>query len=146
MLPQFNASGLLPPGIHTAEWQEFESRFRSSPRRAWLLAGLQNGLLALRNAGCRVAYVDGSFVTHKEDPGDFDTLWESAGVKGELLDCTFLDFDAGRMKQKLKYRGEFFPIHAFVSEAGVTFLEFFQRDKDSGEPKGIVRLELDTLP
>jgi hypothetical protein len=146
MIPPFNEAGLLPPGIHTAEWRTFVERFDTSPRRAWLIKGLLAGLIALRSAGCQVVYIDGSFVTDKSEPEDFDALWDAAGVNGSRLNSVFLDFSARRMKQKLKYRGEFFPVHALVEEAGVTFLEFFQRDKDSGDLKGIVRIELDTLP
>jgi hypothetical protein len=41
-------------------------------RRRTLLAGLREALGALREAGCRTVYLDGSFVTAKEAPEDFD--------------------------------------------------------------------------
>jgi ribosome-binding protein aMBF1 (putative translation factor) len=61
------------------------ARFGHTPRRLALLSGLKAGLDALRAAGCRRAYLDGSFVTAKEahfgtPPGDFDACWETAGV------------------------------------------------------------------
>jgi len=43
-------------------------------------------------AGCRTAYVDGSFVTAKEDPEDFDGCWESEGVSLKALDPVLCDF------------------------------------------------------
>lgn len=80
MIPSFNDSGNLPPGIHDADWGEIETRFGHSPRRAELLEGLREGLALLRSAGCQTAYLDGSFATAKEAPGDFDACWESKGV------------------------------------------------------------------
>ena len=64
---------------------------------------------SLRRAGCRIFYIDGSFVTSKESPNDFDACWEEAGVEPELLDPVLLRFDAGRAEQKARYLGELFP-------------------------------------
>jgi len=52
-------------------------------------------LRLLREAGCGRAYVDGSFVTAKEVPGDFDGCWEAEGVDFDLLDPRLLTFDRG---------------------------------------------------
>lgn len=42
MLPELTAEGELPPGVHIADWQEFEARFcSSSPRRVWLSGRLR---------------------------------------------------------------------------------------------------------
>ena len=57
---------------------------------------------SLRLAGCRTVYIDGSFVTNKEIPNDFDACWEEAGVAPELLDPVLLRFDAGRAEQKAR--------------------------------------------
>lgn len=48
MIPSFNESGNLPPGIHDADWNELEARFGHSPRRAELLEGLREALISLR--------------------------------------------------------------------------------------------------
>jgi hypothetical protein len=146
VIPDFEATGLLPAGIHHANWAEIVARFVISPRRTWLLEGLLNALKMLRTAGCQVVYIDGSFVTAKADPEDYDGLWDAVGVTGAKLDPILLDFSAARLKQKLKYRGEFFPLQAVEDKLGITFLEFFQICKASGAPKGIIRLELSTLP
>lgn len=146
MIPDFEATSLLPAGIHHADWAEFVVRFGNSSRRKWLLAGLLDALTMLRTAGCQEVYIDGSFVTAKTDPEDYDALWDAAGVKAAMLDGVLLDFTAGRLKQKVKYRGELFPVQAVEDKLGITFLEFFQICKTSGSPKGIIRLELSTLP
>lgn len=89
-----------------------------------------------------MVYVNGSFVTSKVRPGDFDGCWDVAGVDPALLDPVLLTFDMRRAAQKGKYLGELFPVQ--IGEKGSqSFLDFFQVDKESGKPKGIVVLELD---
>lgn len=146
MIPPFEPStGLLPPGIHEATWEEFVARFGWTPHRLTLLAGLKAALDALRAAGCRRAYVDGSFVTAKEEPGDFDACWEPAGIDLDVLDPVLLTFDTGRRAQKAKYGGELFQANMPADFARTTFLDFFQRSR-GGQPKGIVALDVGALP
>lgn len=68
--------GELPPGVHVADWHEFESRFgRSSPRRLWLSGRLRTILeLAANNGQLRRFFIWGSFVTAKPAPRDLDIL------------------------------------------------------------------------
>ena len=146
MLPAFDPSGDLPPGIHWATWIEIEARFGSSPYRGSLLRGLKSALDALRAAGCQTAYVDGSFVTAKALPGDYDACWDPSGVDLSKLDPVLLTFDPGRVTQKLKYGGELFPSTAAADAAGSVFLDFFQVNKDTGVDKGIVAIDLRGLP
>jgi hypothetical protein len=142
MIPGFNRDGRLPPGIHWADLQEIESRFGFSERRRRLLGGLRSALEALRAAGCRKVYIDGSFVTVKHEPGDYDACWDIEGVQVESLDAVFLDFSNSRRAQKKKYLGEFFPAQMPEGASGRLFLEFFQMDKETGKSKGIVGLNL----
>ena len=109
MLPEFNRDGRLPAGIHWATWQEIQSRFGFSSRRQQLLGGLGLALAALNRAGCSRVYIDGSFVTIKREPGDYDACWDVDGVNVEALDSVFLDFSKGRAAQKRKYFGESSP-------------------------------------
>jgi hypothetical protein len=76
MLPQFDENGNLPPGIHWTTWAEVVARFGSSSRRQELLNGLHDALRLLRDAGCKAVYVNGSFVTTKDVPRDFDACWD----------------------------------------------------------------------
>src|SRR5689334_1715059 len=102
MLPEFNRVGMLPPGVHWASWEEIQSRFEFSSRRQQLLRGLRLALGALKRAGCHRVYIDGSFVTVKREPGDYDACRDIDGVHVEALDSVFLDFSKGRMAQKRK--------------------------------------------
>ena len=138
MLPEFNRDGRLPAGIHWPTWQEIQSRFGFSSRRQQLLGGLRLALAALNRAGCSRVYIDGSFVTVKREPGDYDACWDIDGVNVEALDSVFLDFSKGRTAQKR----EFFPAQMPEGASGRAFLEFFQTDKETGRSKGIVGLNL----
>lgn len=148
MLPEFKKiNGLLPEGEHGASWDEVCTRFGTSAGRNALLAGLLEACRSLRNAGVQHLYLDGSFVTAKNNPGDWDACYSRVGVTAALLDPVLLDFTNGRAAQKAKFKGE-----AFIAETkasgmlGPPYLKFFQMEKGSGRPKGIVKLDLGTLP
>jgi hypothetical protein len=123
---------------------EILKRFGTNAHRLQLLTGFQNAVVAFAAAGCTALFLDGSFVTAKEFPADYDACWDVVGVIAALLDPVFLNFDNQRAAQKLKYGGEFFPAHlaAEVTPPFRTFLNFFQIDKDTGNAKGIVGLNL----
>ena len=139
MIPAFQPSGLLPPGIHPASLQEVERRFGGTRHRKILLTGLRAALINLRDAGCKTAYVDGSFTTRKPYPNDWDGCWEEAGVNLAMVDPVLLQIKPPRIAQKIRYRGEMLPAHA-PGGAGLSILEFFQ--SDYGVPKGIVSVDL----
>jgi len=145
MVPTFNNEGNLPVGIHVANFDVFSNTFGVSMHRHRLLTGLAAAMIPLKACGCRRLYVDGSFVTRKEFPNDYDVAWEPGGVnlgKLKVLEPVFFDFANLRAAQKAKYFGEFFPSSAAADPAGNTFLEFFQIDKNTGNPKGIIALDL----
>ena len=145
MIQPFEGRGNLPPGVHKADWNELKAAFGGSPHRVALLAGLREALVSLRSAGCRTVYIDGSFVTVKEEPGDFDACWDAAGVDPDALDPVLLDFSGGRRAQKERFGGELFPADTAAEPAGTRFLDYFQRDRDTGDPKGIVEIDLEVL-
>lgn len=142
MIPGFTASGRLPAGIHAATWKQIEARLSFGERRKRLLEGLRRALRLLKAAGCRWVYLDGSFVTSKAEPGDFDACWSVQGVDIDNLDPVFLDFANARARQKQRFLGEFFPADLPEAASGRTFLDFFQIDKETGEAKGIVLIDL----
>lgn len=143
MIPAFTAYGLLPQGIHQATLEELLERFGGNERREQLLTGLTEALRLLRAAGCRRVYINGSFVTSKESPNDIDVCWDIQGVDVDALDPVFFDFDNGRAAQKARFGAEFFPAQVPEGITGRAFLDFFQVDRQTGEPKGIIEIELD---
>lgn len=145
MIPNFEDNGDLPPGIHLVSWEEFVARYGTSPHRQALIAGLKRGLEVLTRAGCHVAYIDGSFVTAKDVPRDFDACWDIQDVDPTLLDPVFLDFKNKRAAQKAKYLGEFFPAQFTEGCSNSAFVDFFQINKDTGLQKGIIAIHLKAL-
>jgi hypothetical protein len=107
-----------------------------------MLNGIDAVIRLLREAGGKTLYLDGSFVSAKDDPEDWDGCWDMTGVDLETLDPIFFTFERGRAVQKAEYLGEFFPADMPTGVSGRTFLEFFQTDKQTGRPKGIIALDL----
>lgn len=147
MIPSFTVDGQLPAGIHVCTWEEFVARFGITSHRLTLIAGLKVAMHQLCNSGCSTIYVDGSFVTQKPVPGDFDACWDANGVDLERLQAVapaLLQFDAKRAAQKAAYGGEFFPAGWPADQTGTLFLDFFQKDRE-GNPKGIIAIDLVSL-
>ena len=139
VLPALNEHGLLPAGVHPASWEEVMSAFGQSSQRGVLLAGLLDATSALALAGCQSLWLDGSFVTAKATPGDYDACWDWHDVAPDLLDPLLLDFSAaGSAARKAKYLGDLFPA-GVETGSGLTFVDFFQKTRD-GDRKGIVLL------
>jgi len=138
VIPVFRRDGSLPTGLHYASWDDVVGRFGGTPSRDRLLAGLRVALDSLAAAGCAAVYLDGSFVPAKPVPGDFDGCWDAAGVVVADLAPALRAFDPGRATQKAAYGGELFPAHFAANGAGMTYLDFFQRDRQTGRRKGIV--------
>lgn len=135
---------VLPPGVFDANLAEVSAAFATTPHRAALFGGFVQVTDALRAVGCSVVYVDGSFTTGKPHPDDFDGCWDHHGMDLARLDPVLLDFSGRREAQKRKFRGEMFPAYAQNGPGG-TFLDFFQVEKFSGRPKGIIRVSLAAL-
>lgn len=117
--------------------------FAVNPRRREIFEGLLNGAGRLRFAGCIRLFLDGSYVSAKPIPGDYDACWDSAGVDGTRLDPVFRDFTNKRDAQKKKYLGEFFP-STMLNTPRQTFVELFQVEKFTGHAKGILTIALDS--
>jgi len=141
VLPGFDPeSGRLPPGEHVAGWDEVVERFGWTERRRRLLDGLAEAIELLTAAGCRTLWLNGSFVTAKDEPGDFDACWDSDGVDLDVLDPVLLDLSDHRAAQKSRFGGELFP-NVIEARSGLSFAEFFQNERDTSR-KGIVVIHL----
>lgn len=145
MIPPLNDDGLLPPGIHWGTWAEVEERYSTTVWRRMLSDGVRGAAENLKQAGCKTLYLDGSFVTSKSRPSDFDGCWDPDGVTWNQVDSVLLTFRNRRAAQKAKYHGELF-ISSSPADGGLTFLDFFQRDKYTGNPKGIIAIDLEAFP
>ncbi len=133
-------SGRLPPGEHDASWDEVVERFGWTELRRRLLDGLAEAIELLAAAGCQTLWLNGSFVTAKDEPGDFDACWDTAGVDLDALDPVLLDLSDHRSAQKARFGGELFP-NVIETQSGLSFAEFFQNERDTSR-KGIVVIRL----
>jgi len=132
---------VLPKGIYDATLNELKKHFVTNITRRKLFGGLLRMLKALKKVGCSFAYINGSFTTEKENPGDFDICWDTTGVDPDLIDPVLLEFHDKRRAQKMKYFGECFPTNIHAGD-GLSFLEYFQRDRFTGKVKGIIKIKL----
>ena len=132
---------VLPPGIHNATLEDVETIFATSDHRKLLFSGFKSGVMALRKAGCHKIFLDGSFVTEKHIPGDFDACWDPIGVDPTKIDPDLLDFNDGRKKLKERFHGEFFPSD-LLADGEHFFFNFFQIDKYTGNAKGVICIKL----
>lgn len=147
MVPEFIDIGslwqVLPPGVHNATLEEVETRFATTDHRKHLFSGLKNAVNALCKAGCRKIYLDGSFITEKPIPGDFDVCWDDIGIDPVKLDPVFLDFKDKRKNQKERFFGEFFPAN-LPADCRHLFIDYFQIDKYTKKAKGIICINFPT--
>ncbi|NOT63985.1 MAG: hypothetical protein HOP19_27540 [Acidobacteria bacterium] len=143
MIPALTQRGWLPPGVHWATWEEFVARYGGTPLRDGMLAGLRAAMDELAQAGCQAIYINGSFVTAKLEPNDYDACWSIRGVTFSDVDPVLHDFSERRKRMKEKYRGELFYAESAADFEGRSFLDYFQRDKRSGQRKGIIAIRLE---
>ena len=145
MIPELVDTGsiwkVLPLGVHDATLEEVEKHFATNKRRKQLFRGLQAACKSLKDAGCLTVYLDGSYVTSKELPNDYDLCWNTINVNSKKLDPIFLDFSNKRQKQKTKFGGEFFPSTA-KADGSHYYIQYFQTDKENGTNKGIICINL----
>ena len=128
---------VLPAGMHQTSLEEVKSRFAINNHRRKLFIGLISACKSLKYSGVDLLYLDGSFVTEKPVPSDYDACWDTSNVDRELLNPVFLDFSNKRENQKREFGGEFFPYAGKFD-----FVDFFQTEKHSGERKGILLIKL----
>lgn len=132
---------VLPPGVHSAILKEVKDFFATTIYRRHLFSGFERAINSLRIADCKTVFLDGSFITEKPIPGDYDVCWDTTGVDINLLDPVFLNFSDNRKEQKKKYYGEFFPANN-LADGTAPFIDFFQIDKFTGKQKGIIKIDL----
>ena len=84
----------------------------------------------------------GAMCRESQSLDDFDACWDPSGVDPGRLDPVFLQFANGREAQKAAFKGEFFPSSMMSVDVGQVFVDFFQQDRFTGKPKGIISIPL----
>jgi hypothetical protein len=139
VIPDFDSNGNLPPGVYDVSLEEIEHCFAWNDRRKKLFEGLRAAIINLTQANVKRVWIDGSFVTNKDDPNDIDGYWESdKDVDADKIDPVFLDMYPPRKAMKEKYGVDFLISGVLIADSpGNTIEDFFQIDRD-GNKKGIL--------
>lgn len=139
MIPEFDANNNLPPGMHDATMAEVQARFVHNEKRRQLFAGLVQVVSILKESNCPEVFLDGSFITAKELPNDYDLCYEPTGMAPAERLREFLEHSETR---KERYLGDVF-IHMPEPPFFVNHVTYWQRDGRNGDvAKGIIRIDL----
>ena len=140
MIPDFEKSGNLPPGIYTVTIEEFEEHYVNNIKRRELYNGLRRVINDLKDIGCKTIYVDGSYVTNSRFPKDIDVCWEHRGISTGIAKSKKPNIFNGMSKEI--YNCDLYPAYHIESGSEIFFIDFFKRDKSSGLEKGIIRIDI----
>lgn len=145
MIPEFQQNGFLEEGIYETSFSEMEEKLGFSRKRRKLLSAMKTLITYCKYLQCDVLYIDGSFVSTKISPADYDACWDTTATDKEpimnAVEQSSLNSDSE--SQKEEFGGEIYP--AFVKAPlnhGMTILEYFQTIKDGEGKKGIIKLKL----
>lgn len=146
-IPPLTDDGLLPPGVHDCtleEVQEVFGRFQRSDRRLRLTSQLGDYADLTRRAGIGShLYLDGSFVTAKEEPGDVDLLLvlrDDVNLDGPLPPIQY----NARSRKFVRKHYEFDVFFGFEGDESTEMaLQLFRQVKHRpGAEKGVLRVRL----
>ena len=134
-IPEFEESGLLPLGDHEATLAEIRDRFCWNYRRKEIYSGLEYVTDELISHDVKNIWVDGSFTTSQERPGDVDVAYEIP-VDSDPWEWGWLSPARRRDLKKIR-RVDLLPDEPGTS----TFHDYFSQV--NGTLKGIIRLMTD---
>lgn len=151
----FNEEGCLPFGVYEMSLEEFEEIFskNQSSRRQLIMKYYKEHINKIRNLPYYLNHwIDGSYVTSKENPNDIDTFTEFDGVKVDQNDDKALVEDLIYnaplrthntchsfmvYKYPESYTKEY---EKYLETKSKTLIMLFGRNKETNNPKGIVKL------
>ena len=143
-------TALLPPGLHDRTLDEIHAlcvqAFPVSRTRPGIFAGLADFYTALARFGVSVElWVDGSFVTDKENPNDVDIVAQVgqksfASLSPERQEALFNLFWQ-RETARARWRVDAYIFTRGDREQESFWLDLFGHSR-SGEAKGIIRLQV----
>jgi hypothetical protein len=139
VIPSFDTNGNLPPGVHPATLAEVERKFAHNAKRKELFTGLAGVIKILREANCQEVHLDGSFITTKEEPGDYDLCFEPTGLQPTEPLRAFL---ANKENRKTEYLGDIF-VRMPEPPYYVDHVRSWQKDgRNDDVVKGILKIDL----
>ncbi len=147
MIPDFLDTGYLPEGIHEATLVEVVGKLQFSDKRKKLMSGLMTLIECCISCNVNILYLDGSFVSNKLNPVDYDACYDADCVdKKDVLHRALESFlHSDSETQKRYFKGEVYYAHSFSGRGNrQTVLDYFQVCKqDYLMKKGILKIVLD---
>ena len=146
-IPAFRDDGWLPDGHHSATWEEVIAVFSGQPgsRREHLMRALLDWRDQARQKGISGRLIlNGSFISARENPGDFDALL----IYDEDTEAIFAqDAEARVLLDYARCKESGFDLFMFSAAAARKFpawthLDLFDHDKMTGKPKGVLEVLL----
>ena len=152
----FNEEGCLPFGVYEMSLEEFEEIFskNQSSRRQLIMKYYKEHINQIRSLPYYLNHwIDGSYVTSKENPNDIDTFTEFDGVKVDQNDDKTLVEDLIYnaplrtyntchsfivYKYPQSYKEEY---EDYLELKSVTLFMLFAVNKKTKNPKGFVKLK-----
>lgn len=147
-IPSFRSDNWLPEGHHAATWEEIEAVFAGEPdsirRTVWTRLLAWRDAARAKGLSGRVI-LNGSFISAKETPGDFDLLFlydaPSESIVSQDADALAL---IGPLRCKAAFGGDVFACSASMAE---NYPQFFATDtfdniKFTNQKKGVVEVDL----
>jgi hypothetical protein len=134
-------TGLLPPGEHPASMEELEAAFCWNYRRRQYFKNLELIVGKLKERSVSRIWVDGSFVTSEDRPGDIDVIFDP---EGRSTASWGILHHLRRRELKRQFHIDLMPYPSPQKDpnnpfASKTILEYFKTGRDGSE-KGVVIL------
>lgn len=141
-IPDFRPDGYLPEGMYLAAEAEMTFRFgTANRRRRQLILRVRRWIQLARKVQAPRLFIDGSFITAKEEPNDVDAvvmLPDDFEYQIAAGSDTATEFEQMLLTRR--------PEEIFAAEDETDWLEwveFFSRTRESdGRRKGLVEIQL----
>jgi hypothetical protein len=146
-LPEFREDGWPPEGHYGTSWEEVADRFGGPPgsRRERLLQVLLSWRDEAREKGISgLLLLNGSFISSKEEPGDFDALLV---YDDHVVELRKNDIEVEGLLDYSRNKSRGFDLWIFSAALVRTapewaHLDLFNRDKETLKPKGVLEVVL----
>lgn len=146
-LPEFREDGWLPEGHYACSWEEVMDKFGGSAgkQRQRVTRGLLSWRDEVRAKGVSGwLLLDGSFISAKENPGDFDAMLVIDEEARKILEN---DIEARSLLDYSECKKRGFDLLYFFAATvrdypDLVGLDLWDRDKETGELKGVLEVEL----
>jgi hypothetical protein len=137
----FNSQGFLHETI-LLSYEEFKHHFGTNQRRINQINNALKFFRLFHSCGCQTVFVDGSFVSKKENPEDIDLCFDLTDMDVEKIRKVFPQFfepnEIGKIHRE-------FQCHILHFDKNFTvYFDFLHEDRN-GNPKGLVRLDIKNI-